>query len=131
MTEPELGSGWVGPLGNHIGAFVPESLRDGDLGVRLFAAAAYGQCAHYVATIGVLPASAVGEARPSLPWPKAAGMVALIAVPTVLLLGGYAVDFAWARSMYGVVASVHAWVEIPMLLLALNPSTFNEQPDTA
>ena len=46
-----------------------------------------------------------------------AGVVLLSAVAFV----GYAVDFKVARSWYGLAAAVHAWVEVPVLLLALAP----------
>jgi hypothetical protein len=39
-----------------------------------------------------------------------AGAVAFVA---------FVADFAGARAWYGVIAAVHAWVELPVLLLAL------------
>jgi hypothetical protein len=35
---------------------------------------------------------------------------------------GYALDFSEARLWYGVVAAVHAWIELPALLVALAPA---------
>jgi hypothetical protein len=31
----------------------------------------------------------------------------------------YAVDYSSARSAYGVAAAIHAWIELPVFLLAL------------
>ncbi len=37
----------------------------------------------------------------------------------LILLIGFTMDFKLARSIYGISAAVHAWIEIPILLLAL------------
>ena len=38
-------------------------------------------------------------------------------------LVGFALSFGDARRAYGVFAAVHAWIEIPLLLLAVTPLT--------
>jgi hypothetical protein len=43
----------------------------------------------------------------------------LVLLTTVLLVVAFASDFPEARRGYGVLAAVHAWLELPILLLAL------------
>jgi hypothetical protein len=40
---------------------------------------------------------------------------------TTIMLSFYALDFVWARSLYGIAAAVHAYLEFPILLLAIMP----------
>lgn len=118
-------SGWdplaVGPLSRHLQAFLHPDFHGAAWAPHVFAAAVYGQCAHYYATIVVLPGLVGDRADGSvLVWPSRRGMavgIALLAVPTfaAFALG----DFGEVRALYGVVAAVHAWVEVPLLLLAL------------
>jgi hypothetical protein len=60
--------------------------------------------------------AAVGLSR----IPTRVFVVAIVAASAVGLVG-YAADFTVARKWYGLVAAVHAWVEVPILLLALAP----------
>jgi len=111
-VEPELGRSVFGPIDPHMRAYLPESwlLRDGVL--HAFAACVYLQCAHYVAVIDVLPGT--------LPGPRPGGRrFAAIVVGLGAIAGlGFLVDFGDTRGWYGVVAAVHAWIELPLLLLA-------------
>ena len=43
----------------------------------------------------------------------------LLALAGAAGLAGFSGDFAQGRAVYGVFASVHAWLEIPLLVLAL------------
>jgi hypothetical protein len=51
-------------------------------------------------------------------------LIALCALSALLFFG----DFTMARSFYGIFAAMHAWIEIPLLLLLL--FGLPEQPDT-
>jgi len=92
--------------------------------IALFSAAVVAQAMHYVAVILFLPrliARRVGIAQPPplAPWPSwqifAWGVAGIAAAAFVF----YAVDYTTARSAYGVAAAIHAWVELPIFLLAL------------
>jgi len=92
--------------------------------IALFSAAVVAQAMHYVAVILFLPrliARRPGIAQPTslAPWPSwqmfAWGVAGLAAVAFAF----YAVDYTLARSTYGVAAAIHAWVELPIFLLAL------------
>ena len=63
-----------------------------------------------------------------LPWPTR-GRLTLVLVGAGALLGVlFWVDFAGARRGYGTLAAVHAWVELPLLLLALGVSAESVGP---
>ncbi len=110
----------VGGMDENAGAFVPPSLLGSAAAADLFRAAAFLQCMHYVVTIGVLPhlapAGQAGSGR--LPWPRWPVFATCTAVAALAVAMGHFVDFAATRAGYGVLASVHAWVEVPVLLLA-------------
>jgi hypothetical protein len=119
----EAGPLGVGGLDDHIGVFVPAGAGEGAHAFDLFAMATYLQCMHYAVVLGVLPrldahASTAGS---RLPWPAPRTFWLATAAATAVLLVGYATGFAAARSLYGVFAAVHAWAEVPALLLALSP----------
>jgi len=79
---------------------------------------------HYVAVILFLPrliTRRIGIAQPPplAPWPRwpifAWGVAGIAAAAFVV----YAFDYTTARSAYGVAAAIHAWIELPIFLLAL------------
>ncbi|MCA8920917.1 MAG: hypothetical protein KDD82_03845 [Planctomycetes bacterium] len=114
----------VTDLGAHLGAFLPQSLqRDPERTLSLFAAAAYLQCMHYAAVLHVLPGfdAEGGWSGPQnlLPWPTRGRFTVALVGAGALLAVFFWVDFAGARRGYGTLAAVHAWVELPLLLLAL------------
>jgi hypothetical protein len=91
--------------------------------LNLFSAAVVAQSAHYVAVIVLLPQllrAKQGAARQTIvqwpSWPVFAGAVSVIAA---IAFGIYAVSYTDARAAYGVAAAIHAWIELPILLLAI------------
>ena len=91
----------------------------------LFGALAFAQCMHYLAVIGLMPRICPEPARPAQAW-----LLGRIAAPhfwmmTVglsgVLLVGFGLDFELSRQWYFVPATLHAWIELPALLLALTP----------
>jgi hypothetical protein len=114
-----------GDLAAQMPSFVPLPWLSTEFGADLFRAAAFLQCMHYAVVIGVLPrlgAGASGQAT-RLTWPPAASFRMAVIALAVLLLFGFVIDFGDARACYGVFASIHAWVEVPVLLLACASST--------
>ena len=114
-----------GPLGTgelslHLGAFVPSPWMGTALGERLFAAAAYLQVMHYAVVLGVLPRLGGGDqqARAVTPWPRPRTFALAIVVIGAIGAASFATDFAGARAGYAVFAAVHAWAEVPVLLVA-------------
>lgn len=118
ITAPEASPLGYGPLQDAMKAYLPVDRVPPVTALHLFSACVFLQCAHYVAVLGVLPRllppGATGRLRWPSPrwWPWVLAAAALTVVP-------FALDFADARRGYGVLAALHAWVELPLLLLAL------------
>jgi hypothetical protein len=120
-------SGWaaigpfsVGHLDNHLTAFVPPALLGTSIGDRLFATAAYLQCMHYAVVIHILPKLSAGSERVEtvVPWPKHSTFMASVAIIGIVTAINFAFSFSDTRSVYAVFAAVHAWIEIPILIIA-------------
>ena len=112
----------AGPLGQTLGAYVPPVLTASPHAVDLFTGSVVAQGGHYLSVIVVLPwllSRIEPGARGILPWPRTRWFFALSVVAALVSLAGFAIGFADARAVYGIAASLHAWLEIPVLILAL------------
>lgn len=113
----------TGPLERHIGVFVPAAWSSGEGALRLFSAAVFLQLAHYAAVLHVLPrlddAGTWSPAGSLVRWPGPRGVLLVMVAVSAPLLAAFALDFVAARGVYGLAAAVHAWLEVPLLLLAL------------
>ncbi len=118
----------AGSIESHFGVYLWPRLVEGESAVALFSAAVCAQLLHYGAVIIWLPLQAVSSdegfvsvkvvgGHVSTAVAIAAVVVAIVAV--VGLVAHFAADFAGARGVYGIVAAVHAWIELPVLLAAL------------
>ena len=109
---------WFGAPGRHLGSFVPHALIGAPDAWRLFAAAAYLQVFHYAMTIVVLPAlGRVDDAEGGLlRWPSPRRFGGAVLLGSAGALGAFLLSFDDARSLYGIVAAVHAFIEPPLLL---------------
>ena len=123
LLSPEVSLLNAGSLSAHLGQFVPAQLHSQPIGLHFFSAAVFLQCMHYVAVIGILPkfdnTATWGKPRAFFPWPNPKLFHILIFILGALLFIGFAHSFRDARSLYGIVTSVHAWLELPILLLSL------------
>jgi len=135
-------AGWISPdatllttapLSAHLGSFVPAPWLDAAFATDLFVAAVYLQVLHYTVVIHVLPRllDESDEAETTIPWPRAKVFPRLLAAVGAFTLVGFALSFGDARRAYGVFAAVHAWIEIPLLLLAVTPLTTTPRPSPA
>ena len=120
---PAVASGptGTGELSQHLAAFVPSPWIGTAVGERLFAAAAYLQVLHYVVVLGVLPrlgGGALAE-RAAAPWPRRRRFVVGVLLLGALASASFAGDFFGARAGYAIFAAVHAWLEVPILVVAL------------
>lgn len=124
-VAPELSILPAGPLAAHLGAYLPSTVHGESWAFYAFSAFVFMQCLHYIAVIDVLPRLEVAERgveRTTLPWPRQPIFVVAVIGLSLGLAAHFWLDFAQARSLYGVAAAVHAWVELPLLLLALAPA---------
>ncbi|UKO97379.1 hypothetical protein [Nostoc sp. UHCC 0870] len=105
----------VGELEFNLGVYVPPQLQNQAIAIPAFSAAVFLQSMHYVVVIGVLPKWENGYqsriANSFFTW--------LVVFLSTLLFVSFTISFINSRAVYGIIAAVHAWVEIPILLLAL------------
>jgi hypothetical protein len=120
LDDPEVGVfAGAGSLDANLGAYVPGWALGEDWALPLFSACVFAQCLHYVAVIAILPRLIPADARPVVAWPGAR-MFWLIVVGVGLAgVAGFAVDYLLVRKVYAMLALLHAWLEIPLLLVAL------------
>lgn len=122
-TWPEARLFASGTLTRTLGVYLPSAWHQETWATALFSAVVFSQCMHYLVVIGVLP---------RLQGPRDQSWLALGRVPdrpfllavlglSALAIVGYTLDFSETRAWYGVIAAVHAWIEMPLLLLALIP----------
>ncbi len=113
----------VGGLEFHLGVFVPKQLHNQVIAIHAFSAAVFLQSMHYAVVIGVLPkwenANQFRTTNSFLTYYEQKQFRWLITFLSALLFVAFTISFINARAVYGIVAAVHAWVEIPILLLAL------------
>lgn len=125
LCTPPTGMNLLGPLttghlDSHLPTFVPPALLGTSFADRLFATAAYLQCMHYAVVLHVLPRLSGGTETASvmMPWPSPRVFRTVVASVGLLAAIGFAANFGDTRSVYSLFAAVHAWIEIPVLLIA-------------
>jgi hypothetical protein len=111
----------AGSLDANLGVYVPSWAFGEDWALHAFSASVFAQCIHYVAVIGVLPRLIPADAKPVVGWPKARTFWLMVAATGLAVFAGFALDYLLARKAYAVLALLHAWLEIPLLLLAFGP----------
>lgn len=137
IAAPEASLLPVGPLAEHLGAYLPPEVHGRAWATHAFSAVVFTQCMHYAIVIHVLPRlnEESGDARstdapstdaPSTDakgtavWtPRISGFTLFLIGAGLVWLAAFVWDFKLARRLYGVAAAVHAWVEIPILMIAL------------
>ncbi|MDD3445375.1 MAG: hypothetical protein PHS60_08185 [Zavarzinia sp.] len=122
LLGDEAGGG--DPLGSggliaSLHVYVPPFLADGPAALDLFAASAAAQGLHYLCVIVILPLLLGAGHRGLLPWSRTSIFAALVVFGSLMAFGGFLRDFGTARGIYGIVASVHAWAELPLIALIL------------
>jgi hypothetical protein len=122
VAAPEASLLPAGPLASHLGAYLPAAALDHAWTLHAFSACVFLQCAHYVYVIDVLPRGLPADARGTLPWPAPPLAIAVLVGAAVVAIAAFAGDFADARARYGALAALHAWLEVPVLLLAITPA---------
>lgn len=112
----------AGPLVDNLFVYVPPPFVATPQAVDLFTASVVAQGAHYTAVIILLPlllGRLDRQAHGLVAWPRGLIFALLCAAAGAISLTRFLADFTDARAFYGIVASIHAWIEIPVLILAL------------
>jgi hypothetical protein len=101
----------------YLNAFVAPEWQKLAIAYPLFSAVVFLQCMHYLVVIGLF-SQWTNERTPTLlPWVTSKYFYIILAGISICLLVAFQHDFRLTRSLYGIVASIHAWLEIPLLLL--------------
>ncbi len=120
-------------LFSQLGAYVPPVVQKQAWATPYFCAAVYLQCLHYIVVIGLLPRLGGGSAMKSTAWLTTRQFNWLLIGLSTLLWIWFTKSFLDARIFYGLIAAVHAWLEIPILLLVLAGTSAepieNDHPD--
>lgn len=119
LADPDATLFQGGDLIQNFGVYVPSAWWEEEWALHAFSASVFAQCMHYVAVIGVLPRLIGPGDRPVLPWPSARRFGWAMAAAGAALAVAFAVDYGAARRLYAIAALVHAWLEIPILVLVV------------
>lgn len=123
LFAPEAGPMAAGPLESHLPVYVPARLLDSEWALPLFSACVFAQTMHYATVIHVLPRLGGDAPRATIaPWPRKTVFLAGLAAASLLLAGLFLVDYSLAKKIYALAALVHSWIEIPILIWALDRS---------
>ncbi len=102
----------------YLHAFIAPSWAQLSIAYPLFSAVAFLQCMHYAVVIGLFAQWTPDRTDSSTYSTKYFYLV--LAGISMLLLIAFQHSFALTRASYGAIASIHAWIEIPLLLIATN-----------
>ena len=108
------------PIGDHLGVYLWPSLVRDPRASSWFSAAVCAQLLHYSAVLWWLPGALNDTDRPALRWPSWPVLIGGLVVVGGGLGVHFAVDFVGARAAYSLPAAVHAWIELPLLLVAFS-----------
>jgi hypothetical protein len=131
VVAPPIDPMSASPLSDHLYIYVPGPLQQTASAIDLFSASVVAQCAHYAAVIFVLPALLAArdpEARGIVAWPRGRVFAAIVVILSSMALYRFALGFGSARALYGIAASLHAWIEIPLVVIAV---TRKSHPESA
>ena len=113
----------VGNMDSHLGVFVPAQLHTEAIAIHAFSAAVFLQCMHYVVVIGIFSRwtnyTELQKVDSFFWWLSIEHFYKFVLFLSVLLFVSFIASFRDARAIYGIAAAIHAWVEIPILLLTL------------
>ncbi len=118
----------AGSLAEQLYVYVPPAFLTSPHAADIFSASVVAQGAHYAAVLVLLPwlLRRLDPLSSGLvPWPRGRWFAACCVAAGALALARFEQGFAQARALYGIAASLHAWLEIPVLILAL---TSTRQP---
>jgi hypothetical protein len=122
VAVPSIDPLGAGPLADHLYVYVPIALKGAGSAIDLFSASVVAQCAHYAAVIVVLPAMLAAHDPASkgiVAWPRGSIFAVILIVLSSIALSRFAAGFVSARALYGIAASLHAWIEIPLVIIAI------------
>ncbi|MCJ8280567.1 MAG: hypothetical protein MJK14_11855, partial [Rivularia sp. ALOHA_DT_140] len=119
LVAPSANIIQAGNLELHLGVFIPQQLQVNDIAQNAFSAAVFLQCMHYAVVLGVLPRWDKNKNNNLSVWNRQNIFNTIVIFLSTLIFIYFVQSFANARKIYSIAAAIHAWVEFPILLLAL------------
>jgi hypothetical protein len=113
---------------SYLAAFVAPAWQQSPLAYPLFSAVAFLQCMHYGVVIGLFSQWTPKQSSTLIPWFLNTYFYLVLAGISICLFIFFQHSFILTRAFYGIVASIHAWIEIPLLLLSLQ--LINQQSES-
>lgn len=114
----------------YLSAFIAPAWQQLSIAYPLFSAVAFLQCLHYAVVIGLFSCWTPTRADSFIPWLVPKYFYLSVGMISVIFLIAFGHSFTLTRAFYGVVASVHAWIEIPLLIMFTSrkqhPKTINQ-----
>ncbi len=106
---------------SYLSAFIAPAWQQFPIAQPLFAAVVFLQCMHYATVIGLFSQWTPTLANTRSTWLSAKYFYLLLAGISIGFFIAFQHSFVLTRAYYGIIASIHAWIEIPLLLLLLQP----------
>ncbi|BAY82829.1 hypothetical protein NIES267_23140 [Calothrix parasitica NIES-267] len=119
LVAPSANILQAGNLQLHLGAFVPQELHESFIAIHAFSAAVFLQCMHYAIVLGVLPSWERNQNNNFFVRNRPNIVEKTVIFLSTLIFIYFAQSFTDARKLYSIAAAVHAWIEFPILLLAI------------
>jgi hypothetical protein len=113
---------------SYLSAFIAPAWQQFSIAQPLFAAVVFLQCMHYATVIGLFSQWTPTLTETRSTWLSAKYFYLLLAGISLGFFMAFQHSFVLTRAYYGIIASIHAWIEIPLLLLLLQPH--DRQPQT-
>lgn len=104
---------------SYLDAFVAPAWQQSSIAYPLFSAVAFLQCMHYAVVIGLFSQWTSKLSPTLIPWFLNRYFYLILTVISICAFFFFQHSFTLTRAFYGIVASIHAWIEIPLLLLSL------------
>jgi hypothetical protein len=111
----------------YMATFVPPALQHSQFAEPLFAAVTFCQCMHYLVVLGLFSEWTPSNSDSLIPWMCPQWFYLAVLFVSTLFLFAFQTSFFTTRAFYSVLASIHAWVEIPLLLVLLTPKHLKYQ----
>jgi hypothetical protein len=126
LLPGSLAAGATGPAHMLVAGVAPPAWAATTLGIRLVAVFAFLQVVHYGVWCWLLPKRQrqAGSTAPTAPTASAtrAGWIAAAGVATAVLALVFRTDYATGRTLYGSLATYHAYLELPVVVFLLGGS---------
>jgi hypothetical protein len=104
----------------YLSAFIAPAWQKLPIAYPLFSAVTFLQCLHYAVVIGLFSQWTPKQTDSLIPWFAPKYFYLSVGIILTIFIINFQHSFVLTRAFYGVVASIHAWLEIPLLIMLTN-----------